>query len=152
MRGVKSLAAIAAEQRSLSDRAGIVLRLGVAAVVLAIFAAKGWADAVLASIAVLVVSAALSLTVVVLYRRKAAVQALFLPALLVDTASMIVLVNPSMKSAVVGTMVACELARTRAKSACPRWPCTTTTLSSPRAATTLRTSCSAEPVPQTSHT
>jgi phage host-nuclease inhibitor protein Gam len=91
MRGVKSLAQIAEEQRKLSDRAGIAVRLGATAVVLALAAAEGRQAAALADVSVLAVLGGLSLMFVILARRKASTAPLFLPALIIDTAGMTVM-------------------------------------------------------------
>ncbi len=92
MRGVKSLSAIAGEQRTLSDRAAIAIRLAAAVIVLAISIAEGWITAVMADLAVLLVFGIHSVIVVVFYRRrKAPVGALYLPGLLVDTAGIVVM-------------------------------------------------------------
>jgi methyl-accepting chemotaxis protein len=91
MRGVKSLSAIAAEQRRLSDRAAMVIRLAVAAIITAISAAEGNGGAVIADLGVLAAFGALSVTFVAFYTRKASAEPLFIPGLLVDTAGMIVM-------------------------------------------------------------
>jgi methyl-accepting chemotaxis protein len=91
MRGAKSLPAIASGQRRMSERAAIVVRLAVAAIVLAISAFEGRSGAAVADLSVLAVFGAFSGAVVILQRRKTDAGALFVPGLLVDTAGMIVM-------------------------------------------------------------
>ena len=91
MRGVKSLAQIGDEQRQLSDRAAIAVRLGAAAVILAIAAAESRWAAAIADLSVLAVLAASSFPFVVLRRRKAPAAVLFIPVLVLDAAAMTVM-------------------------------------------------------------
>ena len=91
MRGVKSLAQIAEEQRKLADRASIAVRLGATAVVLALAAAEGRWNATVADLSVLAAVGGLSLAFAVLSRRKVSTAPLFFPALVLDAAGMTVL-------------------------------------------------------------
>ena len=91
MRGVKSLAQIGDEQRRLADRGAIAVRLGAAVVVLAISAAESRWMAAVADAFVLTALCALSLTFVIFWRRKVSTAPLFIPALILDTASMTVM-------------------------------------------------------------
>ena len=91
MRGVKSLAQIGDEQRATSDRAGIAVRLGATTVLLVLAAADGrWVTAI-ADAFVLAILGALSLTFVIFSRRKLSTSPLFIPALLIDTAGLVVM-------------------------------------------------------------
>ncbi|HTU00179.1 MAG TPA: methyl-accepting chemotaxis protein [Candidatus Sulfotelmatobacter sp.] len=91
MRGVESLPAIASEQRKLSDRAAMIIRLAVAGILLAAATLQGKTAAAIADLAVLVAYGALSLTVEIVYRRRAAAEALYIPSLVVDSVGMIVM-------------------------------------------------------------
>ncbi len=91
MRGVKSLGQIADEQTGLSDRLGIGVRLGAAAVILALALIEGRRTAVLADIAVLACLGGLCTVVVSSLRRKASSERIFIPVLVVDALAMIVL-------------------------------------------------------------
>jgi methyl-accepting chemotaxis protein len=88
MRGVKSLALIAEEQQKLSDRAGIVVRLGAAVILLALAAAEGRWTAGIADGVVLAVFCASSIVFAVLFRRKGSASAFFVPAVIIDTVGM----------------------------------------------------------------
>ena len=91
MRGAKSLAVISEEQQTLSDRIAIVVRLGAAALLVALAAAEGRASAMIANAVVLAVFCGISFAYVLVFRRKSSAARLFIPALVVDAVGMTVM-------------------------------------------------------------
>jgi methyl-accepting chemotaxis protein len=91
MRGVKSLSAIAEDQRNVADRAALAIRLVAAAIVLAFSAGQGRIRASIADLAVLLAFGALLAVRAFLMRRKTPAAAMFLPSLALDTVGMAVL-------------------------------------------------------------
>ncbi|MGA2642502.1 MAG: methyl-accepting chemotaxis protein [Spirochaetia bacterium] len=88
---MKSLAQIDAEQRKLADSAGIAVRLGATAVVLALSAAEGRWNAAIADMSVLAVLGVLSLIFAAFFRSNASTTPLFVPALVLDTSGITVM-------------------------------------------------------------
>ncbi len=91
MRGVKSLSAIAEDQRAVSDRASLAIRLAAAVIVLVLSAAQGRMGASIADLAVLAAYGALWAVRAVLVRRKVRPDVLFVPGLALDAAGMTVM-------------------------------------------------------------
>ena len=91
MRGVKSLSAIGDEQRGVSDRGALAMRIAVTAIVLALSVARGRTGASIADLSVLALYAALLVVRAVFLRRGAPVAVLFLPAAALDTVGMTVM-------------------------------------------------------------
>jgi len=91
MRGVKSLSAIADEQRKVSDRGAMTIRIAAAVIVLALSVAQGRTAASIADLCVLALYGALLVTRAVFLRRSAPVAALFLAAAALDAAGMTVM-------------------------------------------------------------
>ena len=91
MRGVKSLSAIAEDHRAVSDRASLAIRLAVASAVLCLTAIQGRPRASIVSVCVLACFGGAWALRSFLLDRRTPRQALFLPALALDTAAMLAL-------------------------------------------------------------
>ncbi len=91
MRGVKSLSVIADEQRRVSDRAALAIRMAAAVIVVALSVAQNRIAASIADLSVFAAYGALLATWAVFLRRGASASVLFLPALALDVAGLTVM-------------------------------------------------------------
>jgi methyl-accepting chemotaxis protein len=96
MRGVQSLAQIAAEQTRVADHIAVGVRLGAAAVILVLAAVEGRASAVLVDVAALVGLGITAVIALILLRRKKATEPLFIPFLVVDVVAILAMATGSL--------------------------------------------------------